>query len=110
MENNFKRIQDKESFDEWLTRSETLPVVVFKHSLTCPISARAYKEMAKLSTEVVLVEVQRARELSQAIEEETKIEHESPQVIVFRNGQPVWNASHFDVRANTVADVVQQHS
>lgn len=110
MENNFKKIQDKESWDKWLSRSDTAPVVVFKHSLTCPISARAYQEMANLGTEVVLVEVQRARELSQAIEEQTKIEHESPQVIVFRNGKPIWNASHFDVRADTVADIVQQHS
>ena len=110
MENNFRKIYDKKSFEEWLARSVTSPVVVFKHSLTCPLSAQAYEEMSKLGIEVVLVEVQRAGELSRAIAEHVNIEHESPQVMVFRNGKPVWHASHFNVRAETVNGVIQQNS
>lgn len=109
MDNVFKRISDGQSLEEILARSTNEPVVLFKHSLSCPLSAAAYEEMLGLGSEVVLVEVQRARELSSEIEKRTGVTHESPQVIVFRNGKAVWNASHFDVRADTVADALRQH-
>jgi hypothetical protein len=34
--------------------------------------------------------------------------HESPQVIVLRNGQVVWNASHFRITADAVAEAVRE--
>jgi bacillithiol system protein YtxJ len=38
--------------------------------------------------------VQQNRELSRLVAEETGIRHESPQIILFRNGKAVWSASH----------------
>jgi len=38
--------------------------------------------------------VQQNRELSALIAEETGIRHETPQVILFRNGEAAWSASH----------------
>jgi bacillithiol system protein YtxJ len=58
--------------------------------------------------EIVLVEVQRSRELSNEIENRLGVRHESPQVIVLRNGQVVWDASHFKVTADAVADAVSK--
>jgi bacillithiol system protein YtxJ len=107
MENHFVRITETSSFDELLDRSKKRPVVLFKHSLTCPISARAYDEMSAFAGEVALVEVQRAPELSTAIENRLGVAHESPQVIVLRNGQVVWNASHFEITADAVAEAVR---
>jgi len=109
MENHFKKIINTESFDELLVRSRTMPVVLFKHSLTCAASAAAHEEMMRFGGEVALVEVQRARDVSREIEERTGIEHESPQVIVLRDGKAVWSASHFDIRGERVAEVVRQH-
>jgi len=108
MENNFVKITDTKSFEEMASRSDEQPVVVFKHSLTCPISSAAYEQMAKFEGEVALIEVQRARELSLEIESRLGVEHESPQVIVLRNGQVVWNASHFEITAVAVAEAVSQ--
>ena len=107
MENHFVRIIDTKSFDDLASRSNERPVVLFKHSLTCPISSAAYEQMTKLDGEVALIEVQRARELSTEIENRLGVAHESPQVIVLRNGQVVWNASHFDITAGAVAEAVR---
>ena len=82
-------------------------MVIFKHSLTCGISAGAYDQMAELEGEVALIEVQRARELSREIEDRLGVAHESPQVIVLRNGQVVWNASHFKITVDAVAEAVR---
>ena len=106
MENHFVKITDTKAFEELTNRSTERPVVVFKHSLTCPISAAAYDQMAKLEGEVALIEVQRARELSTEIENRLGVAHESPQVLVLRNGEVVWNASHFEITAGAVAEAV----
>ena len=108
MTNHFVKVTDTKAFGELADRSKERPVVIFKHSLTCPISAAAYEEMAEFAGEVALVEVQRARELSAEIENRLGVNHESPQVIVLRNGQVVWNASHFKITADSVAKAVRE--
>ena len=108
MENRFVKITDTKSFEELANRSNEQAVVVFKHSLTCPISAAAYAQMTKFEGEVALIEVQRARELSTEIENRLGVAHESPQVIVLLKGEVVWNASHFEITAVAVAEAVSR--
>lgn len=108
MDNHFVKITDINAFQELAERSKERPVVIFKHSLTCPISAGAYDQMAEFAGEVALVEVQQARELSTEIENRLGLAHESPQVIVLRNGQVVWNASHFKITADAVTEAVRE--
>ena len=105
---SFARITDTNAFQHLLDRSNQVPVVIFKHSLTCPISASAYDRMSEFDGEVALLEVQRARDLSNEIEEKLKVQHESPQVIVLRNGEVVWNASHFKITSEAVAEAVRK--
>ena len=111
---NFAPVTDAGELDALLARSHDAPVVLFKHSTTCPISARAHRQMAELSAEVAgriaLVVVQRARELSRRVAEQTGIQHESPQTIILRNGQAVWSASHFDITAEAVAQAVRENA
>ena len=108
MGNRFIKVTGVEQFSDLLSRSQKQPVVIFKHSLTCPVSSAAYDEMEQFAGEVVLVEVQLARELSREIEKRTGIRHESPQVLVLENGKVVWNASHFKVKAQAVAEALQR--
>jgi len=108
MKNHFVKITDTKAFEEIADRSKERPVVIFKHSLTCPISAGAYEQMAEFEGEVALIEVQPSRELSTEIENRLGVAHESPQVIVLRNGQVVWNASHFKITAAAVAAAVRE--
>jgi bacillithiol system protein YtxJ len=108
MGNSFVKIIDTKSFEGMVDRSKERPVVIFKHSLTCAISATAYAQMTEIDGEVALIEVQRARELSREIENRLGVAHESPQVIILRNGQVVWNASHFKITAKSVAEAVRQ--
>ena len=102
------RITGAESFEELVSRSQNAPVVVFKHSTTCPISAAAYDEMSRFEGEVVLVEVQRERGLAKEIEKGTGVAHESPQVIVLKKGKSVWDGSHWNVKADVVRQAVKE--
>lgn len=107
MGSHFVRITDNKSFEELADRSKERPMVIFKHSLTCPISAAAYQQMEQFDGEVALVEVQKARALSEEIERRLGVAHESPQVLVLSQGQVAWDASHFKITAEAVADAVR---
>jgi bacillithiol system protein YtxJ len=109
MGDQFTQITDTEALEQLLTRSHAAPVVLFKHSSTCPISSAAYKQMSQVGDEVSLVVVQRARDVSSEIESRTGVRHESPQAIVLRNGQAVWTASHFDITARAVEQAVREY-
>lgn len=109
MGDQFTQITDKDALEHLLARSHDAPVVLFKHSSTCPISAAAYRQMSQVLTEVSLVVVQRAREVSSEIAARTGIRHESPQAIVLRNGEAVWTASHFDITKSAVEQAVREH-
>lgn len=110
MEKHFVRITDSKSFEALLKDSDEHPVVIFKHSTTCPISSGAYREMKGFPGTIALVEVQTARELAREIGTRTGIEHESPQVIVLRNGTPVWSASHWKITAAAVEQAVRDNA
>ena len=107
MEKILKAITDKKALDNVLANSKKHPVVVFKHSNSCPISALAYREMQQLENDVAMVDVQSARDVSKELAEMTGIRHESPQVIVFVDGRAVWSASHYAVKARDVEKALE---
>jgi len=109
MNHHFQKIQDLKALQELLEQSTEKPVVIFKHSTTCPISTGAYEQMARLNREVALIDVQSAREISREIAVSTGVEHESPQVIIMRNGKPVWHTSHWDITRETVEKALREN-
>ena len=50
--------------------------------------------------------VQESGDMKMKIAEETGISHESPQVLVMRNGAVVWHASHEEIEAERIAAAV----
>ena len=81
--------------------------LVYKHSTRCPIAGIALEEVELLSSlrpelPVHVVDVIRDRSLSRQVAERVGITHHSPQAILLVEGHPVWAASHFEVRAETI--------
>ncbi len=107
MGTNFSQVEDAAALEELLARSHEGPVLLFKHSNSCPISARAYRQMEGVKAPVSIVVVQKNREVSRAVEQRTGVRHETPQALVIRNGRAVWNASHFDITADVVEQAVR---
>jgi bacillithiol system protein YtxJ len=82
--------------------------IVYKHSPICPTSGLAYEEIRSLrrlhqDVPVYLVDVVQARPLSRYIAERVGVVHASPQAIILRAGVPAWHGSHFDLRADIMA-------
>jgi len=106
-----KTIETIEDLNTVLKESSMAPVVLFKHSNTCPISAGAYSKITKgiedgiLKADVYMLIVQKSRELSNYIQEKFDIQHESPQVIVVYKNEAIWNTSHNSIGAESINEV-----
>lgn len=99
MKANFIEIHSGEELDEVFQKSKQQPVVLFKHSITCPISAGVYREVSGVDSDVYLIVVQYARGVSNQLAEKTGVRHESPQAIVLKDERAVYYASHYNVTA-----------
>jgi bacillithiol system protein YtxJ len=78
--------------------------VLLKYSTTCPISANARREMTALEARhpdvtVYGVDVHRAADVSVAVAKQLGVEHESPQLFILRDGEPVYTVTHWDISA-----------
>lgn len=102
MKARFNEIHDTEELAALFEKSNEQPIVLFKHSTTCPISSGVYQEVSKADADINLIVVQHARSVSNAVAEKTGVRHESPQAIILKNEQVVYHASHYDVTAQDV--------
>lgn len=90
-------------------------IFILKHSTTCPISHAAFLEYEKFSKEhtelsCYFLTVQDARSLSNFIAEQYHIKHESPQAILFKNGDVNWHASHWKITNSSLNSVLKENA
>ncbi|UOR11904.1 bacillithiol system redox-active protein YtxJ [Halobacillus amylolyticus] len=104
-----KLIETKEQFDDVIENSEKF--FLFKHSLTCPISASAKEEFEKYSQESVIpcymIHVQDARKLSNTIVQDFAVKHESPQALLFNGKSVGWHESHQNITNASLSKAVE---
>ena len=114
MRANLGELKTVEDLNSALHESRERPVLLFKHSLTCPISTRAFNELQSYlergDTRVSckLITVQTARDVSNEAASLLGLSHESPQAILIRNGSEVWSASHNQITASALDHAVRQ--
>lgn len=105
-ENTDSAYQAVESIDACIEQSKQTPVILFKHSTTCPVSTYAKREMDAFVSEsdvpTYLVIVQTQRPFSNEIAEKLSTRHESPQALYVKDGEVagVWN--HGDITATNL--------
>lgn len=98
----WKHISSISHLDEIDKRSEEKPVVLFKHSTRCSISAMSLSRFERsyegdATFEPYFLDLIANREVSNTIAERYGIRHESPQTILIKNGKAVFDASHMSI-------------
>jgi bacillithiol system protein YtxJ len=103
-----------EQLTELARESHEHPVLIFKHSTTCSISAAAKGKIERqwadsgLTTPLYYLDLLRFRPLSSQIAEQFGVRHESPQLLLIQDGECRYDASHMGIRLNEVAQAVKQ--
>ena len=92
--------------------SHDAPVALLKHSVACPISARGQEQFVGLEAEgdpeMYAVVVQYARDLSGYLAETLGVQHETPQAIILKDGQPVFVQNHHRIKTAELREAAQE--
>lgn len=87
------------------------PSLIFKHSTRCNISNMALKFFEKewdqeADVNLYFLDILANRNLSNKVAEVFQVHHESPQVILIKNGECILDASHQDISASELQEVL----
>ena len=106
---NWSKLTRPDQIQEILEESKQKPVIIFKHSTTCPISATAKNRLERQWSESNLAEVKpyyldllSYRPISNEVANTFDVKHESPQLLLIRDGKCQYDASHLGLRLDEV--------
>src|SRR5215212_7236537 len=95
---NWISLVSEEQLQEIKNKSNYKPQVIFKHSFRCSLSGMAKNRLDKASTpegvDFYFLDLIKHRNISNKISQEFKVYHESPQVLIIKNGESVYDESH----------------
>ncbi|WP_405566789.1 bacillithiol system redox-active protein YtxJ [Polaribacter sp. Asnod6-C07] len=100
---NWLPLTSLEQLEDIKKQSETESILIFKHSTRCGISSMVIKQFEKLFTEdhknlkVYYLDLLNYRNISDEVGYQFQVMHQSPQLLVIKNGVSVHNASHYDI-------------
>jgi len=102
-------LESLEQLDSIATSSSKRPSIIFKHSTTCPISSIAKHRLDDLwdiddTVDLYYLDLLQHRNISNEIAEKFDTVHESPQLLVIKDGRCVYDVSHMDINVQEVKD------
>lgn len=86
--------------------------VIFKHSIRCSVSMMAKKrfefewDAIPEGTPVYFLDLISYREISNKIAEQFQVHHESPQMLLIKNGECIYETSHGEISAEDLAEQI----
>lgn len=106
-----KRITSIEVWRELLGNSKEQPFLLFKFSTTCISSLSAIKEVRALETELpkYIVIVQKDRPVSNAVEKDLGVKHESPQLLILKDEKGIWQATHYKIKKSLLTEAINKY-
>ncbi len=111
---NWQPLQSTAQLTEIATESADQPILIFKHSTRCNISRatldrleRNWKDDAA-PAKLYFLDLLSYRQVSDQIAQQFGVEHESPQVLIIKNGKAVFHRSHFDIDYASIREALKQ--
>ena len=101
-------LTDENQLNEIIVESRSKPVIIYKHSTRCGLSTVAYQRLQngldKLTPQASLyyLDLIQYREVSAKVSEIFGVRHQSPQVLIIKNGAAAYMASHHEIVVNDI--------
>ncbi len=103
---NWVKFTNEEQLKEFIQESNEHPVMFFKHSIRCSISSMAMNRVESdwdlEDVTPVYLDLINFRNLSNLLAETFEVEHQSPQVILVKDGKSIYNASHNQISVASI--------
>jgi len=104
-------LTDEEQLKQIISKSQLRPQVIFKHSTRCSISSVALQRLQKTNQpsdiDFYFLDLIAYRGLSNRIAEVFNVHHESPQVLVIKDGTCAYDESHLSISMDDIIDSVR---
>ncbi len=111
---NWQALTDKAQLEEIIKISITKPVLIFKHSTRCGVSRMALKnfendyDIQENEIDMYFLDLLEYRTLSNDISEKFMVAHQSPQVLVIKNRDVIYNDSHYSITVEAIKEVLNR--
>jgi bacillithiol system protein YtxJ len=103
-EMEWNKLESLSQLDEIREMSDEKPVLIFKHSTRCSISSMAWdrlkrnwKEEDSEKVTPYYLDLIRHRDISNQVERDFNVYHESPQIILVKDGKAIYDNSHMGI-------------
>ena len=101
-------LTDERQLNNIILKSQQKAQVIFKHSNRCSISSVAFQRLQRAThpgeIDFYFLDLIRYRPISNKIAEVFKVRHESPQVLVIKDGKCIFNESHLSIDMHEIID------
>lgn len=106
---NWIPLTNLDQLNEIVALSNEKPVSIFKHSTRCSVSRFALKQFENQfdsadATDTYFLDLIEYRDVSNEIASRFQVVHQSPQLLLIKSGQSVYDASHSDIDAKDLAE------
>lgn len=104
---NWIPLKDVSQLDEIVENSNDKTIGIFKHSTRCSISRFVLKQFEKEynlddKVDLYFLDLLNHRDISNEIANQFQVVHQSPQLILVKNGVAVYNTSHSEIDASQI--------
>jgi bacillithiol system protein YtxJ len=107
---NWITLNTIEQLDVIKEASFVKPQVIFKHSTTCSISKMAFSRFERAEApdtiDFYYLDLLNYRSISNAIAEVFHVHHESPQILLIKNGECTYDESHYGIMMDELLEQV----
>ena len=105
---NWNALTEIKQLDAIVEESAEKPVVIFKHSTRCSISRMALKNfereynLEEREATPYFLDLLEHRDISNEIAQKFQVIHQSPQLLLIKNGKSVYDVSHSEIDAEAL--------
>jgi len=105
---NWILLTNETQLQQIITHSASKPQVIFKHSSRCGISSMARNRLERkqqpVDIDFYFLDLLQYRQLSHKVADMFKVDHESPQVLLIKNGRCVYDESHSGISMDEIVE------
>jgi bacillithiol system protein YtxJ len=105
---NWINLQQEEQLEHIKESSKTKPQVIFKHSSRCSISSvvknRLENSPVPPGIDFYFLDLIRFRNISNKVAEDFAVYHESPQILLIKNGECIYDESHSGIMMSEIEE------
>ena len=108
---NWIELTNEDQLELIRKNSSLKPQVIFKHSTRCAASSMAKHRLERAiqppGINFHFLDLVKYRTLSNTIEEQFMVHHESPQVLLIKDGECIYEESHSGISMDEIRDQVE---